>query len=44
MELPWGGLKEVEGPGGKTTVEPELSNDDFNTVLAQAIKLAHEKE
>ena len=44
MELPWGDTKEVEGPTGKVTVEPEMSNDDFNTVLAQAIRLAHDKD
>ena len=43
MELPWGGIKTSE-VGGKTVVEPEMSDDDFNAVLAQTIRLAHEKE
>jgi hypothetical protein len=42
MKLPWGGLKETE-VGGKTVVSPELSDDEFNDVLSQTIKLAHEK-
>jgi hypothetical protein len=44
MDLPWGQTKEVELANGKTTVEPEMSDDDFNTVLAQTIKLAHAKD
>jgi hypothetical protein len=44
MDLPWGQTKEVELANGKTTVEPEMSDDDFNTVLAQKIKLAHAKD
>jgi hypothetical protein len=42
MKLPWGGLKKTE-VGGKTVVEPELSDDEFNAVLSQTLKLAHEK-
>jgi hypothetical protein len=42
MELPWGGVKTSE-VNGKTVVEPEMSDDDFNAVLAQAVRLAHEK-
>jgi len=42
MKLPWGGVKTSE-VGGKTVVEPEIPDDDFNAVLAQAIRLAHEK-
>jgi small-conductance mechanosensitive channel len=42
MKLPWGGVKTSE-VNGKTVVEPELSDDDFKAVLAQALKLAHEK-
>ena len=37
MELPWGDVRDTEGKGFK----PEMSDDDFNTVLAQAMKLAN---
>lgn len=42
MKLPWGGLKTTE-VGGKEVTVPEMSDDDFNAVLAQATRLAHEK-
>jgi hypothetical protein len=42
MNLDWGATKTTE-VGGKTVVEPEMSDDDFNAVLAQAVRLAHEK-
>ena len=42
MKLDWGGLKTSE-VNGKTVVEPELSDDDFKAVVAQAIRLAHDK-
>ncbi|KKN92400.1 hypothetical protein LCGC14_0208910 [marine sediment metagenome] len=42
MALPWGGLKETEVKG-KTVVVPEMDDDDFNAVLSQTLKLAHEK-
>jgi hypothetical protein len=44
MELNWGGTRVVETTGGRTKVEPELSDDDFNAVLAQTIRLAHAKK
>ena len=44
MKLDWGSTKEVKLPSGKTTVTPERSDDDFNAVLAQAIRLAHAKK
>ena len=40
MDLPWGDTREVE-VGGKTVTKPDLSDEDFNTVLAQAMKLAN---
>lgn len=43
MELPWGGLVEEE-VGGKTVISPELSDEDFNTVLAQTIRVANAKD
>lgn len=44
MDLPWGDIVEVEDEAGNVSIEPEMSTDDFNTVLAQAIRLAHEGE
>lgn len=43
MELPWGGLKQEE-VGGKTVVSPELSDDDFNAMLAQGVRVANAKD
>jgi hypothetical protein len=40
MDLPWGETKQVE-VGNKTVTKPEMSDDDFNKVLAQAMKLAN---
>jgi len=41
MDLPWGEIRETEFQDGTVAVDPELSDDDFNTVLAQAMKLAN---
>jgi hypothetical protein len=39
--LPWGDIRETEVDAEHVLVEPEMSDDDFNTVLAQAIRLAN---
>jgi hypothetical protein len=41
MDLPWGDIRETEVDAEHVLVEPEMSDDDFNTVLAQAIRLAN---
>jgi hypothetical protein len=44
MDLPWGEIRETEFEDGTVAIDPEMSDDDFNKVMAQAIRLAHQKE
>jgi hypothetical protein len=44
MDLPWGDVRETEYEDGTVGVDPEMSDEDFNTVLAQTIRLAHQKD
>ena len=44
MGRPWGATKEVEGRGGVTKVEAELSDDDFSAAMAGLIRQAHGKD
>ncbi len=42
MKLPWGEIRETEIDDEHVLVEPEMSDDDFNNVLAQTIRLANQ--
>ena len=44
MELDWGAIRETDLGDGRVAIEPELSDEDFNTVLAQTIRLAHQNK
>jgi hypothetical protein len=44
MELPWGEIRETDIDDEHVFVEPEMSDDDFNTVLAQTIRVANQNK
>jgi len=44
MDLPWGDIRETDLGDGNVLLEPEMSDDDFNAVLAKAIRVSHGRD